>query len=67
MRKLSERHHAVKGTPTDCVIMGVQFLMKEHPPDLIMCGVNQGQNLADDVSYSGTVAAHMGALLASHR
>jgi len=56
MRKLSERHYAVKGTPTDCVIMGVRFLMKDHPPDLIMCGVNQGQNLADDVSYSGTVA-----------
>jgi 5'/3'-nucleotidase len=64
MRKLSERHHAVKGTPTDCVIMGVRFLMKDHPPDLIMCGVNQGQNLADDVSYSGTVAGAIeGALL----
>jgi 5'-nucleotidase len=64
MRKLSERHYAVKGTPTDCVIMGVRFLMKEQPPDLIMCGVNQGQNLADDVSYSGTVAGAIeGALL----
>ena len=64
MRKLSERHYAVKGTPTDCVIMGVRFLMKDHPPDLIMCGVNQGQNLADDVSYSGTVAGAIeGALL----
>ena len=64
MRKLSERHYAVKGTPTDCVIMGVQFLMKDQPPDLIMCGVNQGQNLADDVSYSGTVAGAIeGALL----
>ena len=64
MRKLSERHYAVKGTPTDCVIMGVRFLMKDQPPDLIMCGVNQGQNLADDVSYSGTVAGAIeGALL----
>jgi 5'/3'-nucleotidase len=64
MRKLSERHYAVKGTPTDCVIMGVRFLMKDHPPDLIMCGVNQGQNLADDVGYSGTVAGAIeGALL----
>ena len=64
MRKLSERHYAVKETPTDCVIMGVRFLMKDQPPDLIMCGVNQGQNLADDVSYSGTVAGAIeGALL----
>jgi 5'-nucleotidase len=64
MRELNGRHYAVKGTPTDCVIMGVRFLMKDHPPDLIMCGINQGQNLADDISYSGTVAGAIeGALL----
>src|SRR4029078_12374729 len=56
MRELGNRHYAVKGTPTDCVIMGVRFLLREEPPNLVMSGVNRGQNLADDVTYSGTVA-----------
>jgi 5'-nucleotidase len=56
MRNLGKRHYAVKGTPTDCVIMGVRFLLKDKPPDLVLSGVNRGQNLADDVNYSGTVA-----------
>jgi 5'-nucleotidase len=64
MRQLDERHYAVKGTPTDCVIMGVRFLLKGQPPDLVLSGVNRGQNLADDVTYSGTVAgAIQGTLL----
>ena len=56
MRELGKRRYAVKGTPTDCVIMGVRFLLKDEPPDLVLSGVNRGQNLADDVNYSGTVA-----------
>ncbi|MGH6734610.1 MAG: 5'/3'-nucleotidase SurE [Methyloceanibacter sp.] len=56
MRELGKRRYAVKGTPTDCVIMGVRFLLKDQRPDLVMSGVNRGQNLADDVNYSGTVA-----------
>jgi 5'-nucleotidase len=64
MRALGERHYAVKGTPTDCVIMGVRFLLKDKRPDLVLSGVNRGQNLADDITYSGTVAgAIQGALL----
>ncbi len=55
VRKISEKHFAVNGTPTDCVIMGVRELM-DTPPDLILSGVNSGQNIADDVTYSGTVA-----------
>ena len=58
MRKVSERHYAVRGTPTDCVIMGVRKLMPE-PPDLILSGVNSGSNVADDVTYSGTIAGAM--------
>jgi 5'-nucleotidase len=54
----------VKGTPTDCVIMGVRFLLRQQPPDLVLSGVNRGQNLADDITYSGTVAgAIQGTLL----
>ena len=64
MRELAERRYAVKGTPTDCVIMGVRFLLADHRPDLVLSGVNRGQNLADDVNYSGTVAGAIeGALL----
>ncbi|HTV34111.1 MAG TPA: 5'/3'-nucleotidase SurE [Methylocella sp.] len=56
LRKISSRHYAVRGTPTDCVIMGVRKLLEATPPDLILSGVNNGQNVAEDVTYSGTVA-----------
>ena len=56
LRQLGERHFAVKGTPTDCVIMGARHLMPK-PPDLVLSGVNRGRNAAEDVLYSGTVAA----------
>ncbi|MEF3368034.1 5'/3'-nucleotidase SurE [Methylocystis sp. 9N] len=59
LREISPRHFALKGTPTDCVIMGVRKLMLDHPPDLIISGVNSGQNVAEDVSYSGTIAGAM--------
>lgn len=55
LRKIDERHFALRGTPTDCVIMGVRHVLPE-PPDLILSGVNAGANIADDVTYSGTVA-----------
>src|ERR671920_1663656 len=56
LREIAPRHFAVKGTPTDCVIMGVRNVMAEHRPDLVLSGVNRGRNVAEDVSYSGTVA-----------
>ncbi len=56
LRKLSERVFAVKGTPTDCVIMGVRYILQEEPPTLVLSGVNRGANMADDVTYSGTIA-----------
>lgn len=56
LRQISSRHFAVKGTPTDCVIMGVRHIMKDNPPDLILSGINSGQNVAEDVTYSGTIA-----------
>ncbi len=57
MRELDERTYAVQGTPTDCVIMAVRRVLFDHRPDLILSGVNMGQNLAEDVTYSGTIAA----------
>jgi 5'-nucleotidase len=59
LREISPRHFAVQGTPTDCVIMGVRKIMADARPDLILSGVNRGQNVAEDVTYSGTIAATM--------
>jgi 5'-nucleotidase len=58
LREIEARRFAVKGTPTDCVIMGVRYIMKELP-DLVLSGVNRGRNCAEDVTYSGTVAGAM--------
>ena len=59
LREIGENRFAIKGTPTDCVIMGVRSIMAERRPDLILSGVNRGQNVAEDVTYSGTIAAAM--------
>jgi 5'-nucleotidase len=58
LREVGERHFAVRGTPTDCIIMGVRHLMNDVP-DLVLSGVNRGRNCAEDVTYSGTVAGAM--------
>jgi 5'-nucleotidase len=55
MRQVDERRYAIRGTPTDCVIMGFKVVIGEKP-DLVISGVNRGQNIADDILYSGTVA-----------
>ena len=59
IRKHGEQHYSVTGTPTDAVMMAVGHLMKDCKPDLILSGVNRGANLAEDVTYSGTVSAAM--------
>ncbi|MEL7048154.1 MAG: 5'/3'-nucleotidase SurE [Pseudomonadota bacterium] len=56
-QEVAERCFAIRGTPTDCVIMGVRHILLDTPPDLILSGVNRGANIADDVTYSGTIAA----------
>lgn len=62
--ELRERKFAVRGTPADCVIMAVRHILVDEPPQLVLSGVNHGANLADDVTYSGTVAGAMeGAML----
>ena len=65
MRKLGKQKFAVKGTPTDCVLMAVNHIFKDQKkPDLLLSGVNRHGNLAEDVTYSGTIAAAMEGLLA---
>jgi 5'-nucleotidase len=48
----------VDGTPTDCVHIALTGLLTT-PPDLVVSGINKGQNMGDDTIYSGTVAAAM--------
>ncbi|MBL8791823.1 MAG: 5'/3'-nucleotidase SurE [Rhizobiales bacterium] len=57
-RRLGERRFEVEGTPTDCVIMAARKILPGLP-DLVLSGVNRGANIADDVTYSGTIAAAM--------
>jgi 5'-nucleotidase len=59
LRKIDDRRFAVSGTPTDCVMMAALHILKAQPPDLVLSGINWGSNLADDVTYSGTIAGAM--------
>jgi 5'-nucleotidase len=59
VRKFAERSFAITGTPTDAVLMGVQDLITDKKPDLVLSGVNRGGNVAEDVTFSGTVAGAM--------
>ena len=59
IRQVRPRWFAVDGTPTDCSYMAVNHLMKDRRPALMVSGINHGPNLADDVTYSGTLAAAM--------
>lgn len=56
VRKFDDRRFAVSGTPTDAVMMAVTKLVGDKRPDLVLSGVNNGQNLAEDVTFSGTIA-----------
>jgi 5'-nucleotidase len=53
----------VDGTPTDCAYLAINHILRERRPQLAVSGINHGPNLADDVTYSGTVAAAMEASL----
>jgi 5'/3'-nucleotidase len=63
LRQVRPRWFAVDGTPTDCSYMAVAHVLKDRAPALMVSGINHGPNLADDVTYSGTVAAAMEASL----
>jgi 5'-nucleotidase len=62
--QLEPRRFAVRGTPTDAVMLGLGKLVPGKRPDLVLSGVNRGGNLAEDVTYSGTVSAAMEGCLA---
>jgi 5'-nucleotidase len=56
--KTSQGHYSVNGTPSDCVHVALTALMQDKP-DLVVSGINNGQNMGEDTLYSGTVAAAM--------
>ena len=55
--RFGERRFAAEGSPADCVLAGLHDVMKETPPDLILSGVNRGNNSAENTLYSGTIGA----------
>jgi 5'-nucleotidase len=58
-REVAPGRFAVDGTPVDCVYIALNSLLLQRPPHLVISGINQGSNLAQDVTYSGTVGAAM--------
>jgi len=63
LAKMGERRYAAEGSPADCVLAGIHEVMKEGRPDLVLSGVNRGNNAAENVLYSGTVGGAMEAAL----
>ena len=64
VKKIDDRHFAVKGTPTDCALLGIYEFLADRKPDILLSGINAGPNLAEDMTYSGTASAAMeGAML----
>ena len=66
LHKHGDKRYSVSGTPTDSVTMALREVL-DAPPDLILSGINRGANLADDITYSGTVSAAMEGALAGIR
>ena len=63
LTEIGARRYVVDGTPTDCVLLALKRLLRDKPPALVLSGINAGGNVAEDMTYSGTVAAAMEATL----
>ncbi len=63
VRQVSRRRFAVDGTPTDCVLLAINVILKKRRPTLVLSGINGGGNIGEDLTYSGTVAAAMEAAM----
>ena len=61
--KLGPRRYAAEGSPADCVLAGLYDVLQGARPDLVLSGVNRGNNSAENVMYSGTVGGAMEAAL----
>ena len=62
-RRIGDKRYAVKGTPADCVLLAVWELMANCPPTVVLSGINHGENLGEDMTYSGTTGAAMEAAI----
>lgn len=63
LRERGERWYSVDGTPSDSMYLAVNHLLRNKRPDIVVSGINHGANLADDITYSGTVAAALEATM----
>lgn len=63
LRQVGEKRFTVDGTPTDCVLLAINKVMRDEKPTLVLSGINMGSNIGEDVTYSGTIAAAMEATL----
>lgn len=61
--QLGPRRFATEGSPADCVLVGLHEVLKDSPPDLVLSGVNRGNNSAENALYSGTLGGAMEAAL----
>jgi 5'-nucleotidase len=61
--ELGPRRFAAEGSPADCVLAGLYDVLSDSPPDLVLSGVNRGNNAAENVLYSGTIGGAMEAAL----
>lgn len=60
MRKVDEDFYTViGGTPADCIHLGYYVILEGRKPDLVCAGINEGPNLGEDITYSGTVSGAM--------
>lgn len=57
--ELAPRRYAAEGSPADCVLIAISDIMAGSPPDLILSGVNRGNNSGENVMYSGTIGGAM--------
>ncbi|WP_296426207.1 5'/3'-nucleotidase SurE [Yoonia sp.] len=61
--QLSERRFAAEGSPADCVIAGLYDVMQDARPDVVLSGINRGNNAGENALYSGTIGGAMEAAL----
>ncbi|MFL2781384.1 MAG: 5'/3'-nucleotidase SurE [Rhodospirillales bacterium] len=63
IKTMGKKCFSVNGTPTDCIILAMNKILKDHRPDFVLSGINRGVNLGEDVTYSGTIGAAIEATL----
>ncbi|MCA1774424.1 MAG: 5'/3'-nucleotidase SurE [Paracoccaceae bacterium] len=65
--QFGERRFACEGSPADCVLAALGQVLRDTPPDLVLSGVNRGNNAAENTLYSGTIGAAIEAALQGTR